>query len=187
MLQAQYLAGYIESIESVYEDEEIILAGHSAGGVVARAYLVQNQKSPVKALVSFFSPHLGTGAASIGMAAGNSPLGLFAPFMGGGTLNRSQSLYRDLVSEQPGSFLYWLNRQPHPFVSYVSVIRSDEKLMGGDLVVSAESQDMNNVLALRGRVRTIPTTGGHGLDRKDGDLLVQLLRPWMGVKQRLHR
>jgi hypothetical protein len=109
--------------------------------------------------------------------AGYSPLGWVAPLLGGGTLNRSQGLYYDLVRERPGSLLFWLNHQEHPASRYISIVREDDGLLNfGDLVVPAWSQDMNQVAALRGRARRIVTQGGHGLTRQDGELLLQILR-----------
>ncbi len=115
--------------------------------------------------------------------AGQSPLGWVAPFVGGSTLNRSQALYGDLVRERPGSLLFWLNRQAHPPATYVSIVRQDDSLfgLGGDLVVAARSQDMNQVYALRGRAWAIRTSGGHGLQASDGELLLRILRRLQGA------
>jgi hypothetical protein len=43
-------------------------------------------------------------------------------------------------------------------------------------VVPAWSQDMNQVVALRGRASRIVTLSGHGLNKQDGELLLQILR-----------
>lgn len=91
-------------------------------------------------------------------------------------LGRSEGLYFDLVRERPGSLLFWLNRQPHPPARYVSVVRDESLSWVGDLVVPVWSQDMNQVIQLRGRAITIPTAGNHGLERKDGELLLRILR-----------
>jgi triacylglycerol lipase len=177
MVQLRYLEQYLDVIHELYPHESLLLAGHSAGGVLGRLYIVTHPDKPVGALITFASPHLGTGSAEVGAMAGNSPLGWIAPLIGGSTLNRSQSLYYDLVRERPGSLLFWLNRQEHPSSLYVSIVRDDDGLLNlGDLVVPAWSQDMNQVAALRGRARKIVTQGGHGLSRQDGDLLLQILR-----------
>ena len=177
MVQLRYLEHYLEFILNLHPYESLILVGHSAGGVLGRLYLVEHPDSPVGALITFASPHLGAESAEIGAMAGNSPLGWIAPLLGGGTLNRSQGLYVDLVRERPGSLLFWLNRQEHPACRYISIVREDDGLLNfGDLVVPAWSQDMNQVAALRGRARKIVTQGGHGLNKRDAELLLRILR-----------
>jgi pimeloyl-ACP methyl ester carboxylesterase len=176
MVQLRYLEQYVDAIGDFYPRESLLLAGHSAGGVLGRLYMVKHPDRPVGALITFASPHLGTESAEIGAMAGSSPLGWVAPLIGGSTLNRSQSLYYDLVREQPGSLLFWLNHQEHPSSVYVSVVRDDGGLLNlGDLVVPAWSQDMNQVAALKGRARKILTRRGHGLGPEDGELLLKIL------------
>lgn len=177
MVQLRYLEQYLDAIREFYPHESLLLAGHSAGGVLGRLYMVTHPDQPIGALITFASPHLGTESAEIGAMAGSSPLGWIAPLVGGSTLNRSQSLYYDLVRERPGSLLFWLNHQEHPSSVYVSVVRDDDGLLNlGDLVVPAWSQDMNQVAALRGRSRKILTQGGHGLSLEDGELLLKILK-----------
>jgi pimeloyl-ACP methyl ester carboxylesterase len=177
MVQLRYLEQYLDVIYEFHPYESLLFAGHSAGGVLARLYMVMHPDKPVGALITFASPHLGTDSAEIGAMAGNSPLGWIAPLIGGSTLNRSKGLYYDLVRERPGSLLFWLNRQEHPASLYVAIVRNDDGLLNlGDLVVPAWSQDMNQVAALRGRARKIVTPGGHGLSQQDGELLLQILR-----------
>lgn len=176
MVQLRYLEQYIDVIQNVHPYQSLILAGHSAGGVLGRLYMVQHPDTPVGALITFASPHLGTESAEIGAMVGDSPLGWIAPLIGGGALNRSQGLYYDLMRERPGSLLFWLNHQEHPASLYISVVREDDDLLSvGDLVVPSWSQDMNQVAALRGRASKIVTPGGHGLTQQDGELLLQIL------------
>ncbi len=175
--QADQLAAYVRFVEQRFPDDPVILVGHSAGGVVARLYMVEHPQARVAALITIASPHLGTESAEWGAAAGSSPLGWFAPLVGGEVLNRSQGLFRDLARQRPDNLLGWLNRQPHPDASYVSVVRSgnDDYFGLGDMLVPDWSQDMNHVPALRGRARTIVVKGGHGLRPEDGTLLVKIL------------
>ena len=176
MVQHRYLEQYLDVILNRHPYESLILVGHSAGGVLGRLYMVEHPDTPVAALITFASPHLGAESAEIGAMAGNSPLGWVAPLLGGATLNRSQGLYTDLVRERPGSLLFWLNRQEHPSSRYISIVRKDDGLLNfGDLVVPAWSQDMNQVAALRGRATKIVTQGGHGLNKQDGELLLKIL------------
>lgn len=170
MAQADILGRYVAEVRHRHAGETLVLVGHSAGGVLARVYMVRNPTTDVDALVTIASPHLGTGTAELGALAGGSPLGWFAPFLGGNTLNRSQGLYRDLVRERPNTFLYWLNRQPHPDAQYVSVVRT-----GDDSLVPEWSQDMNAVYALRGRARRVNHGDGHSLSPADGAVIVRIL------------
>jgi hypothetical protein len=139
--------------------------------------MVQHPEVRIAALLTIATPHLGTGTAELGLMASQSPLGWVAPFMGADSLNRSQGLFYDLSREQPGSLLFWLNRQPHPSSRYLCVTHAGGGLLGmGDLVVPEWSQDMNNVAALRGAVVSVAAAGEHLLTPADGELLLELLR-----------
>lgn len=176
LVQERQFAPYISEIRTRHPGESLYLVGHSAGGVLARLYLVQHPGVPISALVTIASPHLGTASAEAGLLAGQGPLGWMAPLFGAEDLNRSQGLYYDLAREQSGNLLYWLNRQPHPATRYISVVRREGGFFGlGDLVVPPWSQDMNNVAALRGRVVTLTVDGPHNLMPSDGLLLLDIL------------
>lgn len=176
LVQLRALAPLMQYIRSNHPGESLYLVGHSAGGVLARLYMVQHPETGVSALVTIASPHLGTASAEAGLLAGDSPLGWVAPLIGAEELNRSRGLYRDLAREQMGNLLFWLNRQPHPRARYVSVVHRGEVLFPfGDLFVPEWSQDMNNVIVLRGRALTIHTGGVHLLTASDGHLLVTIL------------
>jgi pimeloyl-ACP methyl ester carboxylesterase len=172
--QAQALGSYLDLIRARHPGEGLALVGHSAGGVVARLYLVQSPRAGVATLVTIASPHLGSETAEIGAFLGQTPLAMVAPMLGAGTLNRSQGLYHDLSRENPRSVLFWLNRQPHPPARYFSIVRSDDSLLG-DLVVPSWSQDMNRVPALRGRSARIEVKDDHGLSEADGRVLAEIL------------
>lgn len=177
MVQERVLSAYVTRLQARYPDDSLALAGHSAGGVVARLYMVRHPETPVSLLVTIASPNRGTESAEIGLMAGQSPLGWIAPMLGAGVLSRSQGLYYDLARENPGNLLGWLNRQPHPEAVYVSVVRrKDGGVLGmGDMVVPEWSQDLNGVIALRGRARTIYSDEGHGLTPGDGEMLLHIL------------
>ena len=178
IVQADSLARYIGYIAKRHPKEPIKLIGHSAGGVVARLCIVRHQSLPIETLITIASPHLGTETAEYGSLIGNSPLGWVTPFMGAGTINRSQYLYKDLARERPGNLLGWLNRQSHPVANYVSVVRvkNGRRPDLGDSVSQGWSQDMNSVPALRGHAKTVFSSGDHKLRFDDGPLLVNLLR-----------
>lgn len=169
--QADFLHAYLTTLRAWHPDEQFILVGHSAGGVVARLYMVRHSEFPARALITVASPHLGSEAADIAGLVGNTPLAMMAPMVGLGTLNRSRGLYHDLSADRADSVLYWLNRQEHPVAQYVSIVRRD-----GDLLMARRSQDLRNVPSLRYRARSIETNGGHSLEADDGRLLVELLK-----------
>jgi len=176
--QMEQLKAHVAKVKAARPDESVILVGHSAGGVLGRLYMVQHPQESISALITFASPHLGTESAELGLALSQSPLGWATALLGKehDLLGRSEGLFFDLVRERPGSLLFWLNRQPHPRARYVSVVRDERLSWVGDLVVPVWSQDMNMVEQLRGRAVSIASDGNHGLERKDGKLLLHILR-----------
>jgi len=173
--QAFYLTAYLKHLRSVSPYERLILVGHSAGGVLSRLVMVQNPSLNVSMLITIASPHLGSDLAELANLVGSTPLALFTPFIGAETLNRSQGLYADLLPEQPGRFLYELNRQPHPKAQYISIVRNPNAEDGGDLVVPAYSQDMRQVFVLKNKARSYIVNGGHSLNSDDGLLIFDLI------------
>ena len=175
--QVSFLAAYLAAIRAEHGKDRLVLVGHSAGGVVARATMVTNPQLKVDELITIASPHHGTGAAEDGLSLANSPLSLIAPFVGAGTINRSRALYFDLIRERPGTYLGWLNTRKHPDATYVSVIRSDRPGLVGDNWVPGWSQDMRTVLALRGKkTATYIAPGPHSLIPADGLTILSLVR-----------
>ena len=176
MHQVAFLERYLDFVKARHGDARLYLAGHSAGGVLARLYMVRHPKAGVDGLITIASPHLGSELAELGNALGNSPLSWVTPLLGLGTVNRSQGLYYDLNRPHPGNLLHWLNAQPHPKARYVAVIREAGLPIGpGDGVVPSWSQDLNQVPALRGRAAVVPTGGAHSLRIEDGALIADLL------------
>lgn len=177
VVQADTLAAYVAHIRQRSPGERIILVGHSAGGVVARLFMVRQPQAGIAGLVTIASPHLGSSWAELGNFIGSTPAAWMAPFFGLGTLNRSQALYHDLSREHPNNLLGWLNRQPHPPASYVAVVRVNNptRPVEGDSMVVGPAQDLNAVPALAGRAETIFSAGEHGLRPDDGLLLSSIL------------
>ncbi len=180
LVQVHLLREVLSAINTNHPDESVILAGHSAGGVVARTALVRGGAKNVKALITIASPHLGTSRAEQALDATDIPfpLSIMTDFFGGDTYNtlmRSRSLYVDLVRPRPGTLLYWLNGQAHPDIEYFSIVRGQPQAGWGDNVVPAYSQDMNNVPALQGRSARIVIPMAHGLEPVDGSVIVNLL------------
>jgi len=170
--QAQWLNRYLHILQTRHPDNDLILVGHSVGGVVGRLSMVYG--APVKGLITIASPHLGTDKAEWGTFINQTPLSWITPLLGLGTINRSEALYWDLNREYPATALFWLNRQPHPTAHYVSLIRVNESTNWNSLV-PAYSQDMNNVPALMGRSVVVPSIGGHYLHPADGPIIASLL------------
>ena len=160
--------------------EALIVVGHSNGGVVARAALVRRQPEGLAALVTIASPHLGTARAAQALDVTDTPfpISVVTDFFGGDgyrALRRSGPLLSELLPATPGTFLYWLNNQPHPPIRYLSVVRGDAVAIDGDALVPGFSQDMNRVPAIAGRGETVRMPGTHALSYEDGVLLSGLL------------
>lgn len=180
IVQTDQFLGMLATIQAMHPDEELIIAGHSAGGVVARMALVRGGLSNVKALITIASPHVGTTRANQAIDATDEsgPFGFVKSFFGGSgydTLRRSRGLLFDLAHPHPGSLLHWLNAQPHPDIKYVSVVRLNPVGFAGDELVPGYSQDMNNVPSIQGRSSVIITPAGHTLVVEDGSTLLQIL------------
>jgi pimeloyl-ACP methyl ester carboxylesterase len=180
LVQVYQLHQILEAIKRAHSGEALVLVGHSAGGVVARAALVRGDARNVMALVTIASPHLGTERAEQALDATDIPFpfSMVTDILGGDTYDtamRSRGLYVDLIRPQPGSLLYWLNAQPHPDIKYFSIVRGQSADGWGDYVVPAYSQDMNNVPVLRGRSSLITVPGSHALEPVDGGILARVL------------
>jgi pimeloyl-ACP methyl ester carboxylesterase len=173
--QASRLREFLHGLTYRHPDQELVLIGHSAGGVIGRLVMVQERGLPVQALITIASPHLGSDLAEIALLASESPLAEIAPRFGINTLSRSRDLYLDLLPERPGNFLYWLNRQPHPPARYISLIRESDSVLDGDLMVPSASQDLRAVWSLGERAMTLPTSGRHDLTPQDGHRLLAIL------------
>jgi triacylglycerol lipase len=180
LIQAFQLRQILQAINEANPGEPLVLVGHSAGGVVARAALVRGGAKDVKALITIASPHLGTYRAEQALDATDIPfpLSIVTDFFGGETYDtarRSRGLLVDLVRPRPGSLLFWLNNQKHPDLQYFSIVRGETTVMSGDYIVPGYSQDMNNVPALSGKSSRIAVGTQHGLEMIDGSVIVNLL------------
>mgnify|MGYP001825619209 CR=1 FL=1 len=178
--QADLLSQALLDINSRYPDETITLAGHSAGGVVARIVVVRGTVPGITRLVAIASPNLGTERALQALEATDIPwpFSYIADFFGGGaydTVRRSGHLLVDLLPATPGTYLGWLNVQPHPDIEYTSVGRGQSLTLHGDWLVPGISQDMNNVPALAGRATLLTVPAGHELVPLDGITLLGIL------------
>ena len=176
--QEGILRQYLQHLFS-QRSEPITLVGHSAGGVIARLYVLDPMHYPVNALITIASPHLGTPAAKIAYLAGNSPVGMMASFVGEDSLEDGRGLFLDLKEEAPNNFLYWMNHQPHPDIHYASIIRTNDSISKPnkfDFIVPPYSQNMNNIWALRNRSGVALSKDNHSLNGKDGQIVVDVLK-----------
>ncbi len=179
-IQVMQLQSILNAIEKANPDEPVTIVGHSSGGVVARAALVLGSGRHVVSLITIASPHLGTVRAEQALDATDIPFpfSMVTDFFGGETYHiakHSRGLYLDLVRPYPGTFLYWLNAQPHPDIKYISVVRAQTASGWGDYVVPAYSQDMNNVAALHGKSSLVTIPGQHELAPADGGVILDML------------
>lgn len=181
LTQTHFLQNFLQRIRKRHGDANIILAGHSVGGVVARLSLLQGNHANVSKLITIASPHLGTPRALQGLQVlDDKPF--FCPGPGiafvksvlGGDryqyLRHSRGVLIDLLPQGKGSILDWANRQTHPDIEYHAVIRQ-----GGDELVPAFSQDLNQVPALRGKAKIWVTRASHKLNSNDGLILLRIL------------
>jgi len=180
LLQADLIATVVEDITAKFEDESIILVGHSAGGLAARAALVRHDLKNVDRLVSIASPHLGSDLAekALDVSSFTGPATMLPGMFGGDiarTTQRSQQLYYDLARPRPGNLLDWLNGQTHPDINWDSIIHTGVNSNGHDSVVAAYSQDMNYVYSLRDRSTVHPIRAEHGLNPTDAIILKDIL------------
>lgn len=179
-VQTDQFLGMLATIQAMHPGENLVIVGHSAGGIVARNALVIGNVPNVKALITIASPHVGTTLANRALDATDESgfFGGLKSFFGGSgydTLRRSRGLLFDLAHPYPGSLLYWLNAQKHPDIKYVSVIRLNPVGFAGDELVPGYSQDMNNVPSLHGSSSVYVTPAGHTLVAQDGATLLQIL------------
>lgn len=184
-IQADWLAAQLREVRRRHPTEPINIAAHSAGGIVARMMLVRHGALGVRHLITVATPHFGTGRALQALDVTNDG-GLFGPIKSWlvrrktgdalyATVRMSRGLLVDLAPPAPGNLLWWLNQQPHPDITYTSIMRIGTFYMPGDQVVPPLSQDLNRAPALAGKVQTYMMAQGHLLTPQDGDLVGNLL------------
>lgn len=184
-LQADWLRLFLHDIAQRHPNQSITLAGHSAGGLVARLLLVRDRPKDVSHLITIATPHLGTGRARQALDA-VSHNGMFGPLHRWAvrrstgpalyhTLRASRGVLFDLTPPRPGNLLYWLNRQSHPDIRYTSIIRTGTPRAPGDRVVPPISQDLRLLPALREKAQSYTMAQGHLLSAQDGEVLANLL------------
>ncbi len=179
-LQADLLSQVLNDIRLRYPSEAITLAGHSAGAIVARTVLVRGNAAGVNRLISIAAPNLGTERTvqALNVTDIPWPFSMAADLFAGegyDTVKRSRHLLIDLLPATPGTYLGWLNTQPHPQLEYIAVVRGQNLTMSGDWMVPGISQDLNNVVAIAGRAKVITVPSEHELSALDGAMLASIL------------
>jgi len=175
--QATILRYYLALIYAKRQ-QAITLVGHSNGGLVARYALVSGENLPINALISIATPHLGSPLAQLANLAHKTPVNELSQLAGNQLLKDSERLFKQLKPEKPSNFLYWLNHQIHPSITYISIIRENTALLPHkfDYVVPPYSQNMNKIFALRNKSATFSVNKNHSLNSLDGRLINQLIQ-----------
>lgn len=138
--QSAYLNRFLNQI-----DGDIVLVGHSAGGVVARNVLVRSNNKNIKSLITIASPHSGSTLAGIGSILNEKiPFGnMFSKVM----LPKEHSAYILMRQLNKGSvFLNSLNHLNHPRACYVSIIKTGG--IANNAYANVDSQNLNNVFGI---------------------------------------
>jgi len=179
MVQADHLQAMLRRVSALHPGESLIIAAHSAGGVVARMVLARAGAPQAKALITVASPHLGTARAVQALEATDTPwpFWLVENFFSNGAyraVKSSRGVLIDLTPAIPGTLLHWLNTQPHPEIAYYSIVTPGPVGLGDELV-PVFSQDMNNVPALQGKSDAVAVVGGHALNPQVGIALTEIL------------
>ncbi len=178
--QSRLLQQLLIALMQRHPDERLYLIGHSAGGVVSRMVAVNDEIEPLSGLITIASPHLGSPYANLAydLATLPFPLRMVPKLLAHDKyqlLRRSRHMIKGLVLARPGTHLYWLNRQPHPNIHYVSIVRRQPPAHSREALVPYWSQDLNRVSSLQGHATSISTFAPHRITQQDGYLLGVLL------------
>jgi len=189
-LQADLLAAQLAFIRQRHPHQRLILAGHSAGAVVARLALVTRQPAAVDTLISIAGPNLGTLRAVQGLQVVDERpffcpgpgVDLVKQIFGGDDYRYLRDSRPALLDMTPHALALWLNQQPHPAINYLAIVHQLPGSSGDDLV-PAFSQDLNQVAALQGRAQTMVVTAPHALSSLDGQLIARFLAKGSHTRQ----
>lgn len=176
--QSAALKAYVEKI-SEHRKEQIILIGHSLGGVVARHYLINAHKNqptlPIKHLITIASPHLGTPWAWMVWQTLQTPAKMFLTPVSPIPLSQAEQVLFEISNFPKRNLIHQMAVMEHPNIQYTSIIHemkmSEAKV---DLFVSPDSQNMNHLHALSGKSTHYSIASQHGLSLKDALLLLKI-------------
>lgn len=175
-VQGNILARYLYYLAAQDKDQTFTLIGHSAGGIVARFVMVSNPQLKINKLITIASPHRGSGMAEAMELASKMFMGDMFDMMGDDTLKDSEDLMNQLQRDDPGTFLFWLNHQPHPPAKYYSIIRTATKFSRKDFIVPKERQDMRLIPTIPNAL-SFGSYGKHQLNPRDAALIISLVNP----------
>jgi pimeloyl-ACP methyl ester carboxylesterase len=173
-IQSAILINYLSYLQQQAPEQSFSIIAHSVGGIVARLAIIENPKLKVKRIITIASPHGGTGMAEAAELIAKTPISILAPIVDADIINQSEILLNQLQREEPGSFLFWLNRQQHPDITYISIVRSDGTLFNKDFYVPSVNQDLRGVLGIKKAI-SYPSYGKHELQYRDGFIIAQLV------------
>ncbi len=178
--QSELLEQILITLMNHHPQEPIYLVGHSAGGVVSRIVAVRNSVPALAGLITIATPHLGSPYANYAydLATLPFPLRIVPKLLAHDkyqVLRRSRHMIKGLVVAKPGTYLHWLNRQPHPDIEYISIVRRQSRSRAKNALVPFWSQDMNNIPTLPKEMAVVTTFAPHRITLQDGYLLGTLL------------
>lgn len=133
---AERLAEYVERLCDASGQAQVVLVGHSMGGLAARAYLCSHGAARVKKLVTIASPHNGTVHARFGSGANAKQMERDSDFLrelcrregNAGPGCAATSIYTphdNLVAPQDTSRLPWARNIAVPGRGHVDILASD--------------------------------------------------------------
>jgi triacylglycerol lipase len=175
-----HLKPILNKIVKFHSNEDIILIGHSAGGIVARTAIVTSNFPQITTLITIASPNLGTPLAIKALKKTNKsfPFSVATDLFAGEkyrTVKAPKALLRDLVPPKKGNFLDFLNNKSHPDINYICILRGNSKKGFGDCLVPGYSQNLNNVKAINGKAKIYNTLTSHSLSVADANSIVMIL------------
>jgi triacylglycerol lipase len=173
-IQSAILTSYLIYLQKQDPQQSFSIISHSIGGIVARLSIIENPKLKLKRIITIASPHGGTGMAEAAELIAKTPISLLAPIVDADIINQSEILLDQMQREEPGSFLFWLNRQKHPDIEYISIVRSDGTFFNKDFYVPSVNQDLRGVPGIK-RAISYPSYGKHGLQYRDGFIISRLV------------
>lgn len=99
---------------------------------------------------------------------------MLAPIVDADIINHSEILLDQLQREEPGTFLFWLNRQQHPDINYFSIVRSDGSFFNKDFYVPSMSQDLRGIPGIK-QAMSYPSYGKHELQYRDAFTIAHIV------------
>jgi predicted alpha/beta hydrolase family esterase len=155
-VQSAYLNAELNKING-----DIILVGHSAGGVVARNTLVRSGNKNIKQLITIATPNFGSKMARYSTFVNDIP---FSSFMTKTIAPESYYAQYPIRQLRKNSvFLNALNSTAHPNICYTSIIKTGGAI--NNSFADVNSQDLRFIPNIKST--TLFTNTGHSLHYTD--------------------